>query len=185
MHSQVSTGEEGITIGSAAALGPDDIITCQYRETGVFQQRGFTLKRRVKTGVVSLGMPPTADSQRPDDRAKASMRASSQVRRRCERHRTHQSQDKSGNSVVVFSNQSRTYSDTAHDCFLVVCVSTIDASQSSSLSTPYRALALLPHLSFSVSRSPYGHAACPESRIGMSRTLNLKTWCQSLRPCWP
>ncbi|KAK5217818.1 hypothetical protein LTR72_009481 [Exophiala xenobiotica] len=41
---QVSTGEEGITIGSAAALGPDDIITCQYRETGVFQQRGFTLK---------------------------------------------------------------------------------------------------------------------------------------------
>ncbi|KAJ9494692.1 hypothetical protein H2202_009768 [Exophiala xenobiotica] len=40
----VSTGEEGITIGSAAALGPDDIITCQYRETGVFQQRGFTLK---------------------------------------------------------------------------------------------------------------------------------------------
>lgn len=31
-------------IGSAAALGPDDIITCQYRETGMFLQRGFTLK---------------------------------------------------------------------------------------------------------------------------------------------
>ena len=31
-------------IGSAAALGADDIITCQYRETGVFRQRGFTLK---------------------------------------------------------------------------------------------------------------------------------------------
>jgi 2-oxoisovalerate dehydrogenase E1 component alpha subunit len=31
-------------VGSAAALGPDDIITAQYRETGVFQQRGFTLK---------------------------------------------------------------------------------------------------------------------------------------------
>jgi hypothetical protein len=31
-------------VGSAAALGPDDIITCQYRETGVFLQRGFTLK---------------------------------------------------------------------------------------------------------------------------------------------
>ena len=31
-------------IGSAAALGPDDIITCQHRETGVFKQRGFALK---------------------------------------------------------------------------------------------------------------------------------------------
>jgi 2-oxoisovalerate dehydrogenase E1 component subunit alpha len=40
----VSAGEEGSIVGSAAALGPNDIITCQYRETGVFQQRGFTLK---------------------------------------------------------------------------------------------------------------------------------------------
>ncbi|MCJ1299238.1 hypothetical protein MMC08_002030 [Hypocenomyce scalaris] len=40
----VSAGEEGVTVGSAAALGPNDVITCQYRETGVFQQRGFTLK---------------------------------------------------------------------------------------------------------------------------------------------
>ncbi|KAK5707370.1 hypothetical protein LTR17_020766 [Elasticomyces elasticus] len=39
----LSTGEEGITVGSAAALEPDDIITCQYRETGVFKQRGFEL----------------------------------------------------------------------------------------------------------------------------------------------
>lgn len=31
-------------VGSAAALGPDDIITAQYRETGVFLQRGYTLK---------------------------------------------------------------------------------------------------------------------------------------------
>lgn len=31
-------------VGSAAALGPDDIITCQYRETGVFLQRGYTLE---------------------------------------------------------------------------------------------------------------------------------------------
>ena len=31
-------------IGSAAALGPGDIITCQYRETGVYKQRGFELK---------------------------------------------------------------------------------------------------------------------------------------------
>ena len=31
-------------VGSAAALGPEDIITCQYRETGVFLQRGYTLQ---------------------------------------------------------------------------------------------------------------------------------------------
>ncbi|KAM5344031.1 hypothetical protein ACJ41O_012568 [Fusarium nematophilum] len=41
---QVSHGEEGLMIGSAAALGPDDVITCQYREHGVFLQRGFELK---------------------------------------------------------------------------------------------------------------------------------------------
>ncbi|KAH8791372.1 2-oxoisovalerate dehydrogenase alpha subunit [Hyaloscypha sp. PMI_1271] len=40
----VSAGEEGVTVGSAAALEPRDVICCQYRETGVFQQRGFTLK---------------------------------------------------------------------------------------------------------------------------------------------
>ncbi|KAL2818769.1 thiamine diphosphate-binding protein [Aspergillus cavernicola] len=40
----VSAGEEGISIGSAAALTPDDVVFAQYRETGVFQQRGFTLK---------------------------------------------------------------------------------------------------------------------------------------------
>jgi 2-oxoisovalerate dehydrogenase E1 component alpha subunit len=44
VNEQVSAGEEGITVGSAAALEPDDVITCQYRETGVYQQRGFTLK---------------------------------------------------------------------------------------------------------------------------------------------
>ncbi|KAI1997593.1 hypothetical protein LOZ53_000411 [Ophidiomyces ophidiicola] len=41
----VSAGEEGIAVGSAAALSPDDVIFAQYRETGVFQQRGFTLKQ--------------------------------------------------------------------------------------------------------------------------------------------
>ncbi|PKY03062.1 branched chain alpha-keto acid dehydrogenase complex, alpha subunit [Aspergillus campestris IBT 28561] len=39
----VSAGEEGISVGSAAALTPDDVVFAQYRETGVFQQRGFTL----------------------------------------------------------------------------------------------------------------------------------------------
>ncbi|KAL8643950.1 MAG: hypothetical protein Q9210_007489 [Variospora velana] len=39
----VSAGEEGIAIGSASALSPEDVIFAQYRETGVFQQRGFTL----------------------------------------------------------------------------------------------------------------------------------------------
>ncbi|KAL8789726.1 MAG: hypothetical protein Q9213_000976 [Squamulea squamosa] len=40
----VSAGEEGIAVGSASALSPNDVIFAQYRETGVFQQRGFTLK---------------------------------------------------------------------------------------------------------------------------------------------
>ncbi len=77
----VSAGEEGIMVGSAAALHRNDIITCQYRETGVFKQRGFTLKDfmsqlmhnkndpgkgrnmpvhysgRLKTGVVGLHAP--------------------------------------------------------------------------------------------------------------------------------
>ncbi|MCJ1451415.1 hypothetical protein MMC28_001752 [Mycoblastus sanguinarius] len=39
----VSAGEEGIAIGSASALVPEDVVFAQYRETGVFQQRGFTL----------------------------------------------------------------------------------------------------------------------------------------------
>ncbi|KAL4743959.1 thiamine diphosphate-binding protein [Aspergillus similis] len=41
----VSAGEEGISVGSAAALTLDDVVFAQYRETGVFQQRGFTLKK--------------------------------------------------------------------------------------------------------------------------------------------
>jgi 2-oxoisovalerate dehydrogenase E1 component alpha subunit len=39
----VSAGEEGISIGSASALSPKDVIFCQYRESGVYLQRGFTL----------------------------------------------------------------------------------------------------------------------------------------------
>jgi 2-oxoisovalerate dehydrogenase E1 component alpha subunit len=39
----VSAGEEGIAVGSAAALKKEDVVFAQYRETGVFQQRGFTL----------------------------------------------------------------------------------------------------------------------------------------------
>lgn len=39
----VSAGEEGIAVGSAMALSPDDVVFAQYRETGVFQARGFTL----------------------------------------------------------------------------------------------------------------------------------------------
>ncbi|KAJ2897518.1 hypothetical protein MKZ38_004641 [Zalerion maritima] len=40
----VSAGEEAVMVGSAAALAADDVITCQYREHGVFLQRGFELK---------------------------------------------------------------------------------------------------------------------------------------------
>ncbi|KAI9841892.1 MAG: hypothetical protein M1838_003346 [Thelocarpon superellum] len=41
---QVSAGEEGIAVGSASTLQPEDVIFAQYRETGVYQQRGFTLE---------------------------------------------------------------------------------------------------------------------------------------------
>jgi len=39
----VSAGEEGIAVGSASALNPKDPIFAQYRETGIFQYRGFEL----------------------------------------------------------------------------------------------------------------------------------------------
>ncbi|KAB8293820.1 hypothetical protein EYC80_009302 [Monilinia laxa] len=39
-----SQGEEGICVGSAAALEKDDVIFSQYREAGVFMQRGYTLE---------------------------------------------------------------------------------------------------------------------------------------------
>lgn len=39
----VSAGEEAISVGSASILDKQDVIFCQYREQGVFAQRGFTL----------------------------------------------------------------------------------------------------------------------------------------------
>lgn len=38
----VSSGEEAVCVGSASALAKEDVIFCQYREQGVFAQRGFT-----------------------------------------------------------------------------------------------------------------------------------------------
>ncbi|KAF2494524.1 thiamine diphosphate-binding protein [Lophium mytilinum] len=40
-----SAGEEAITIGASSALDPSDVVFCQYRETGVFLERGFTLEQ--------------------------------------------------------------------------------------------------------------------------------------------
>ncbi|RSL87339.1 hypothetical protein CEP51_002308 [Fusarium floridanum] len=40
----VSHGEEALMVGSAAALNAGDVITTQYREHGVFLQRGYELK---------------------------------------------------------------------------------------------------------------------------------------------
>lgn len=37
-----SQGEEGTCVGSASALEKEDVIFCQYREAGVFVQRGYT-----------------------------------------------------------------------------------------------------------------------------------------------
>lgn len=39
----VNAGEEGIAVGSASALIPSDVVFAQYREAGVFAQRGYTL----------------------------------------------------------------------------------------------------------------------------------------------
>lgn len=40
----VSSGEEGIAVGSASALSPGDVAFAQYREIGLFVQRGFTFE---------------------------------------------------------------------------------------------------------------------------------------------
>ena len=39
----MNLGEEGIAVGSASGLRPEDVIFPQYREAGVFFYRGFTL----------------------------------------------------------------------------------------------------------------------------------------------
>lgn len=39
----VSAGEEGIAVGAASSLSPNDPVFAQYREHGVFKYRGFTL----------------------------------------------------------------------------------------------------------------------------------------------
>lgn len=39
----VSAGEEAVSVATASALAKDDVIFSQYREQGVFKQRGFTL----------------------------------------------------------------------------------------------------------------------------------------------
>jgi 2-oxoisovalerate dehydrogenase E1 component alpha subunit len=40
-----SQGEEGTCVGSASALEKEDVIFCQYREAGVFVQRGYTFDK--------------------------------------------------------------------------------------------------------------------------------------------
>ncbi|GAB1315676.1 hypothetical protein MFIFM68171_05886 [Madurella fahalii] len=39
----VSAGEEAVSVATGSALAKEDVIFCQYREQGVFKQRGFTL----------------------------------------------------------------------------------------------------------------------------------------------
>ncbi|KAJ2903638.1 hypothetical protein MKZ38_009581 [Zalerion maritima] len=39
----VSAGEEALTVGSASVLEKGDVVFCQYREQGVFVERGFGL----------------------------------------------------------------------------------------------------------------------------------------------
>lgn len=40
----VSAGEEAVSIGSSSVLDPEDVIFCQYREQGVFKERGWGAK---------------------------------------------------------------------------------------------------------------------------------------------
>ncbi|KAG7286039.1 hypothetical protein NEMBOFW57_008338 [Staphylotrichum longicolle] len=39
----VSAGEEAVSVATASALAKENVVFCQYREQGVFKQRGFTL----------------------------------------------------------------------------------------------------------------------------------------------
>lgn len=39
-----SQGEEGTCVGSASALEKEDVVFSQYREAGVYRQRGFTFE---------------------------------------------------------------------------------------------------------------------------------------------
>jgi len=39
-----SQGEEGTCVGSASALEKEDVVFSQYREAGVFVQRGYKLE---------------------------------------------------------------------------------------------------------------------------------------------
>ena len=40
----VSAGEEAVSVGSSSVLDKEDVVYCQYREQGVFKERGFTTK---------------------------------------------------------------------------------------------------------------------------------------------
>lgn len=41
----VSAGEEAVSVGSSSVLDKEDVVFCQYREQGVFKERGFTTKQ--------------------------------------------------------------------------------------------------------------------------------------------
>lgn len=40
----VSAGEEAVSVGSSSVLDRQDVMFCQYREQGVFRERGWTAK---------------------------------------------------------------------------------------------------------------------------------------------
>ena len=40
----VSAGEEAVSVGSSSVLDREDVVFCQYREQGLFKERGFTTK---------------------------------------------------------------------------------------------------------------------------------------------
>ncbi|KAL7788179.1 thiamine diphosphate-binding protein [Trichoderma ceciliae] len=41
----VSAGEEAVSVGSSSVLDSEDVVFCQYREQGLFKERGFTTEQ--------------------------------------------------------------------------------------------------------------------------------------------
>jgi 2-oxoisovalerate dehydrogenase E1 component alpha subunit len=41
----VSAGEEAVAVGSSSVLDREDVMFCQYREQGVFRERGWETKK--------------------------------------------------------------------------------------------------------------------------------------------
>jgi 2-oxoisovalerate dehydrogenase E1 component alpha subunit len=53
----VSAGEEAVSVGSSSVLDRADVMFTQYREQGVFKERGFTAKDFMSQLFANIGDP--------------------------------------------------------------------------------------------------------------------------------